>query len=410
MGAVHGDRRTPPASRRVRRLVAAVIVPMIAATVVALAILWPREATPTDPSGANDRRLGTVTAMQLRECAPDEVVETPTGIKVSRCGVVTVRITEGAEAGRTVETQVPDGPGAPTVDIGDDVVVLVLTDPADPSSQQYAISDHQRGVPLVWLTVLVAAAVIGFGRLRGAAALAGLAVTFAVVLLFVLPAIVAGQPPLLVAVVGSATIMFVVLYLTHGVSVRTSVAVLGTLASLVLTGVMAVLAMRVTHMTGYGSEDASTLGIFYQNVDLHGLLLAGIIIGSLGVLDDITVTQAETVAELAAANPAMSRRGLYRAATRVGRAHIASVVNTIVLAYAGASLPVLVLILGSGRGIAETLNSEFIAQEIVRSLVGTLGLVAAVPLTTALAALVTAGRSRKPVTDPTGETPPRPRP
>ncbi|MEO3779491.1 YibE/F family protein [Micromonospora sp. B11E3] len=410
MGAAHEHGDTRPASRRVRRIVAAVIAPMLVATVVALVALWPREATPTDPSGANDRRLGTVTALQVRECAPDEVVEAPSGLTVSRCGTVTVRITEGPEAGRTVQTSVPDGPGAPRVDVGDDVVVLVLTDPADPSSQQYTISDHQRGVPLAWLTVLVAVAVIGFGRLRGAAALAGLAVTFAVVLLFVLPAILAGQPPLLVAVVGSATIMFVVLYLTHGVSVRTSVAVLGTLASLVLTGVMAMLAMDLTHMTGYGSEDASTLGIFYQNVDLHGLLLAGIIIGSLGVLDDITVTQAETVAALAAANPAMSRIRLYRAATRVGRAHIASVVNTIVLAYAGASLPVLVLILGSGRGIADTLNSEFIAQEIVRSLVGTLGLVAAVPLTTALAALVTANPGPKPLAAPPRETPPRPRP
>ncbi|MFR9779488.1 YibE/F family protein [Micromonospora sp. MS34] len=409
-GHGHGHLHPPPASRRVRRVVAAVIVPMLVATVVMLVTLWPREPTPTDPSGANDRRLGTVTALQVRECAPDEVVETPSGVTVSRCGSVTVRLTEGTEAGRTVQTEVPSGPGSPRADVGDDVVVLALTDPADPSSRRYAISDHQRGVPLAWLAVLVAVAVIGFGRLRGAAALAGLAVTFAVLLLFVLPAIVAGQSPLLVAVVGSATIMFVVLYLTHGVSVRTSVAVLGTLASLVLTGAMAALAMDLTHLTGYGSEDASTLGIYYQDVDLHGLLLAGIIIGSLGVLDDITVTQAETVAELAAANPAMSRRQLYRAATRVGRAHIASVVNTIVLAYAGASLPVLVLLLGSGRGIEETLNSEFIAQEIVRSLVGTLGLVAAVPLTTALAALVTAGRARRPAAEAAGEPTPRPRP
>ncbi|MCG5436440.1 YibE/F family protein [Micromonospora sp. PSH25] len=384
----------------------AVIVPMMAATVVALVVLWPTDAIPTDRSGAEERRLGTVTAVQLRECAPEEVVQTPSGMTVSRCGTVEVRVTEGAEAGRSVQTSVPDGPGAPRVDVGDDVVVLVLTDPADPTSSQYTISDHQRGVPLIWLAVLVALAVIGFGRLRGAAALAGLAVTFAVVLLFILPAIVAGQPPLLVAVVGSATIMFVVLYLTHGVSVRTSVALLGTLVSLILTGVLAALAMSVTHLTGFGTEEASSLGIFYQNVDLHGLLLAGIIIGSLGVLDDITVTQAATVAELAAANPALSRRQLYLAATRVGRAHIASVVNTIILAYAGASLPVLVLILGSGRGVAQTLNSEFIAQEIVRSLVGTLGLVAAVPLTTGLAALVSA----HPAAVTTVTAPPRPRP
>jgi uncharacterized membrane protein len=183
------------------------------------------------------------------------------------------------------------------------------------------------------------------------------------------------------------------------------VAVLGTLASLVLTGVLGVSATAFTHLTGYGSEDATTLSMFQADVDLHGLLLAGIIIGSLGVLDDVTVTQAATVTELAHANPELTRLQLYRAATRVGRAHIASTVNTIVLAYAGASLPLLLLLTADSRGVGEIVTSEFLAQEIVRSIVATLGLIAAVPITTGLAALVTtAGRGRSTTDRPSRPT------
>jgi uncharacterized membrane protein len=384
-----GHRHTAPtaaqaAPRQVRLVVLVVLIPLMLATVVALVALWPRTRPPVDTSGQADRRTGTVTEVRERPCEPDEIVQTPTGITTSRCGTVTVRV-----VGQLVETALPDGPGAPTVEPGDDVVVLVLVDAEDPTLTGYTIVDHQRGFPLLWLAVLAAVAIVGFARWRGLAALVGLGVSFTVLLFFILPAIMAGRPPLLVAVAGAAAIMFAVLYLTHGVSVRTSVAVLGTLVSLALTGVLGSLTAAATHLTGYGSEEASTLALFFQNVDLHGLLLAGIIVGSLGVLDDVTVTQAATVAELAEANPNLSRLQLYRAAARVGRAHIASVVNTIVLAYAGASLPVLLLISAGGRGLGETLTSEFVAQEIVRSVVATIGLVAAVPITTALAALVT---------------------
>lgn len=380
------------APRRVRIAVAAVVVPLVVATVIAMLVLWPRNRPPADPAGTGDRHLGTVVAVHARECAPSEQVQTPTGIATTRCGTVDVRVADGVDADRIVSTEMPGGAGAPEVRPGDDVVLLLVSDPAEPGMptvSKYTVIDHQRGGSLLFLAVLGAVVIAAFGRWRGLAALAGLAVSFAVLLLFVLPAIAAGRSPLQVAVVGSACIMFVVLYLTHGISVRTSVAVLGTLASLTLTGALGMLSMRWTHMTGYGTEDAATLAMFFQAVDLHGLLLAGIVIGSLGVLDDITITQAATVTELARANPGMSRIQLYRAAARVGRAHLAAVVNTLVLAYAGASLPVLLLIVSAGRPIGETLNSEFIAQEIIRSIVATIGLVAAVPLTTALATVTT---------------------
>jgi uncharacterized membrane protein len=188
--------------------------------------------------------------------------------------------------------------------------------------------------------------------------------------------------------------MLTVLYLTHGFSISTSVAVVGTLVSLVLTGLMAALATTATRLTGIASEETAYLNVVYGQVDMRGLLLAGILIGCLGVLDDVTVTQAATVTELARANPSYGVGQLYEAATRVGRSHIASVVNTIVLAYAGASLPLLVLIAAGNQPLAQTLTNPLIAQEIVRAVVGTLGLVAAVPVTTMLAAL-----AARPLTD-----------
>ncbi|MFG1801785.1 YibE/F family protein [Micromonospora carbonacea] len=392
MGADH-NRPAPPTPPGVRRVLVATVVPLFVITVIAAVVLWPRDGGPEVDGGSPVPRYhGTVTRVVTEECPPQP--ETPEGggpgVADGPCGTVTVRVEQGPDAGRQVETPVPTGPGAPTVAVDDRIVLVKLTDPADPTASAYNIAEHQRGAPLIWLAVVFALAIVAFGRWRGVAALAGLAATFAILLTFVLPGIGAGGSPLPIAVVGSALIMFVVLYLTHGITAQTSVAVLGTLGSLVLTGLLGTLATAATHLTGYGSEDATTLSMFRGDVDLHGLLLAGIIIGSLGVLDDVTVTQAATVTELAHANPGLSRLQLYRAATRVGRAHIASTVNTIVLAYAGASLPLLLLLTADSRPVTEILTSEFLAQEIVRSAVATLGLIAAVPLTTGLAAVVTA--------------------
>ncbi|SBV28388.1 Uncharacterized membrane protein [Micromonospora krabiensis] len=393
-----------------RRILVATVVPLVLATVVATLLLWPWNAS--EPAGGSDvpRYHGTVTRVVSEPCPPAPEGAPGTGAP-GVCGTVGVRVEDGPAAGQQVEAPIPDGPGAPTVTVGDEIILVELTDPADPSASSWNIAEHQRGKPLMWLAVVFAAAIVAFGRWRGVAALAGLAASFAILLSFVLPGISAGRPPLLVAVVGAALIMFVVLYLTHGVTAQTSVAVLGTLGSLVLTGVLGTIATAATHLTGFGSEDATTLSMFQADVDLHGLLLAGIIIGSLGVLDDVTVTQAATVTELAHANPGLSRLQLYRAATRVGRAHIASTVNTIVLAYAGASLPLLLLLTADSRGAAQILTSEFLAQEIVRSAVATLGLIAAVPLTTALAALVTtAGRGGAADRDATPTAPTHPAP
>lgn len=182
--------------------------------------------------------------------------------------------------------------------------------------------------------------------------------------------------------------MLIALYMCHGLTARTSVAVLGTLVSLLLIGLLGSLFIGWAALTGNTDDNTGLIHGLYPDIDMSGLLLAGVIIGSLGVLDDVTVTQTSAVWELHEANPTLGRRALYRAAIRIGRDHIASVVNTLVLAYAGAALPLLLLFSIAQSSVADVANSELVAEEIVRTLVGSIGLVASVPVTTALAALV----------------------
>jgi uncharacterized membrane protein len=373
-----------------RRAAVAVLAATAVATVVALIWMWP-PAPKAPPSDGTQRYAGTVLSVTRVKCpdVPADVAAQAQALIGNACGTVTVRVTSGPDTGKQVTTQLPAGAGAPSVGPGDSVVLMYLAD-ADPD-QAYTITDQQRGSQLWMLAIAFVLATVAFGRWRGLSALAGLAVTFAVLLLFIVPAILAGSSPLLVAIVGSAAIMLAVLYMTHGVTITTSVAILGVTASLILTGVLAAVSVAAAHLTGVVSEDDLFLSSAYHNVNMQGLLLAAILVGSLGVLDDVAVTQAVTVAELARANPATRPMALYRSAMRVGRAHIASVINTIILAYAGSSLPVLLLIAANTQSLTNTLTSQFLAQEIVRSIVGTIGLIAAVPVTTALAAL-TAGR------------------
>jgi uncharacterized membrane protein len=372
----------------------AVIVPLALATVAALFWLWPAERVSSGEQTRLQQFTGSITKIELQPCPeppPDE--QAPPGEQrppdPATCGEATIALTTGPHAGRTITTSLPSGPGSQIFGEGDDVVLLYST--GQTIDERYQISDHDRSTPLWIFGAAFALAVIAFGRLRGLMALAGLAITFVVLLMFIIPAILGGEQPLLIAIVGASAIMLSVLYLTHGFTVTTSVAVVGTLASLTLTGVLSVLAIEAAHLTGLTDESSFYLDMSYQ-INTQGLLLASIIIGSLGVLDDVTVTQSVTVAELAHANPAYSFGQLYRAASRVGRAHIASVINTIILAYAGASLPLLLLISVGNEPLGTVLTNPVLTQEIVRSVVGTLGLISAVPITTALAALAATRR------------------
>ena len=376
----HGHGPAAPAGRRVRVLLAVLLVPCALAALVGLVVLRPT-GDPAATAGAPLQQpvRGQVTAVQTTDCSP--------GDGQGRCAALVVAMSDGPRAGRDLVQIVPLEPGTPRFTAGDPVVLgWSGGDPDDPGS--YQIVDFQRGGSLAWLAVLFSVAVLILGRWRGLAALGALVVSFAVLLLFVLPAILDGRSPLAVAVVGSGVIMFAVLYLTHGLSARTSTAVLGTLVSLALIGALGAGFTAAARLTGLDDQATALVASLGSGVDARGLLLAGMIIGALGVLDDVTVTQTSAVWELRRANPQLGARALFRSAMRIGRDHVASAVNTLVLAYAGASLPLLLLFSLSGRSLGEVATSQDVATEIVRTLVGSIGLVASVPVTTAVAALV----------------------
>ncbi|MEU6151181.1 YibE/F family protein [Actinosynnema sp. NPDC047251] len=404
-GHGHG-RHAEPASTPVRRLLLVLLLPLVLATVVGALVLYPfghDQATGTEAGLTQVPVRGEVTAATRGGCGPD--ADQP---GASGCVLVTVRMSDGDAAGREVRIPVPDVATSPTFAVGDAVVLSYAG--GDPGSgQSYQLADFQRGVPMLLLAVLFVAAVLLLGRWQGLAALGALALSFVVLVLFVLPSILAGEDPLTVAVVGAGLIMFVVLYLTHGVSARTSTAVLGTLASLVLIGVLGLAFSALTKLTGLDQDTANLVAALGHGIDTRGLLLAGTIIGALGVLDDVTVTQTSSVWELRRANPALGFRELYAAGSRIGRDHLSSVVNTLVMAYAGTALPLLLTFSLSGRDLGEILTAQNVAQEVVRTLVGSIGLVAAVPITTALAAFV-AIREPAPVTAPAREPEPEPEP
>jgi len=370
------------ASPQIRRALLIAVVPFIILTLIGLVILWPGEP-PGRLQGdfaSPDRAGATVTNVEEVEC------QSIPGQESFRCADVTARIDEGDEAGTDVSFETAETSQARLITVGDKI--LVGRSLNDPNEDRYFFLDYQRGVPLLALGILFAVVVIALSRLRGLAALVGLGVSLFILLAFVLPAILEGKSPIAVAAVGSAAIMFAALYMAHGINVRTTTAVLGTMVSLLLTCLLAAFFLDIVSFTGFGSEEAVFLQVSAAQVNLQGLIFAGVIIGTLGVLDDVTVTQASAVWEIHYANPRYSARQLYSSALRIGQDHIASTVNTLVLAYAGASLPLLILFTLADTPLTQTLTSEVVAQEIVRTLVGSIGLVASVPITTGLAALV----------------------
>ena len=365
----------------VNGMLLATVLPLLLATIVGLVVLWPDGHSLRPTSFGPPTRLinGTVEVDRAVACKGR-----PSGA-ASNCRVATVRLTQGPEKGTTVDLDLFEGPGQPRLQVGDPVV---LGRADDRGRVDYYFSDFQRRTPLLWLGLVFAVAVIAIGRIRGLAALIGLGLSFVLLIAFVLPAILEGENALLVAIVASSAIMFLLMYLAHGVNPKTTAALLGTLVSLALTGFLAVLFVGVARVANVNTEEASFLQNAASQVSLKGILLGGIIIGSLGVLNDVTVTQASAVWALREADPTAGARDLYRRAMAIGRDHIASTVDTLVLAYAGASLPLLLLFTLASRPIADVVTGSLVAEEIVRTLVGGVGLVASVPVTTGLAALV----------------------
>lgn len=267
---------------------------------------------------------------------------------------------------------------------GDEVVLSRLELPD--GEVLYNAVDHVRWPSLLMVFLSFVAAVIVVNRKKGLFSLLAMGFTFLILFVLVLPMILGGANPVLTALLGSAIIMPVSYYLSHGVSKKTHVAVLGTLASLVLTGVLASVFSEVSHLTGLASEEAAFLfSGGRESIDFQGLTLAGIIIALMGVLDDVCITQSSVVSQLKKANPKMSKRELFKRGMAVGMDHISSVVNTLIMVYAGASLPLLLLFMDGGQSWTQVLNYEVVAEEVLRTLVGSMGLVLAVPITTWLA-------------------------
>ena len=384
-GHGHGHGPVEPASGRVRVLLALILVPFALAALVGVTLTWPGdEPPPAADVGFGERPVqGAVTATSATSCS---VAGTGTG-QEPECVALTIALQDGEAPGTTIVLVLPDEPSTPSFTTGDRIVLAFTGgDPADPSS--YQVRDFQRGAPMLWLAGLFAVAVVLLGRWKGLASLASLGFSFGVLLVYVLPAILAGSDPVVVGVLGAGVIMFGTLYLSHGVSARTSTAVVGTLLSLGLIGLLGSAFSAATRLTGLGADTADLIAILDTGIDARGLLLAGVVIGALGVLDDVTVTQTSAVWELRRANPGLGSRALYTAALRIGRDHISSAVNTLALAYAGAALPVLLAFSVSGQSFGTLITAQDVAQEVVRTLVGSIGLVAAVPITTVIAAVV----------------------
>jgi uncharacterized membrane protein len=312
-----------------------------------------------------------------------------------RCQFLVVRLLEGPEAGKRFTWEDTVSLRTSRLSAGDEVVAGRPRNPQP--GFEYTVVDRQRKDPLLWLGILFAVAVLLLGRLRGVASLAGLAASIAVLLAFVVPAILDGRNPVAVALVGASAIAFLALYLSHGVNTRTTVALFGTLGGLAVTAVLAGVFQTVAQLTGFASEEASYLLASGARVNLRGLMLGGVIIGALGAIDDITVTQTSAINELHRANPSIGRFQLMRAGMRIGRDHVASTVNTLALAYAGASMPVLLLFVLSNQSLGAVANGEVIATEIFRTLVGSIGLIASVPITTLLATRFLARGDARPV-------------
>lgn len=304
------------------------------------------------------------------------------------CTSVLLHIDDGPDVGTTQRLQLGVGPGNPVVEVGDRLVVGRQVD-AVGATTFYAFADFQRTNGLLLLSGTFVALVLFVARWKGLGAIVGLISTWLVVTQFLVPAILDGKPAVAAAVVASAAIVFVVLYIAHGFNAKTTTAVIGTLMSLALVGVLSEMSVGLTNLTGLVSEESAFVQQFGgPDLNLISLLVAAFVVGSIGVLNDTTVTQASAVWEIHLAQPDRTIRELYLSGMRVGRDHIASTVYTLVLAYTGAALPLLIIFELSGRRTADVLTGEIVADEIVRTLVGAIGLIASVPITTALAAWV----------------------
>lgn len=413
------------ARRKANRILAAVLIPLTLLTLAAMAALWPSGSkeglTLANPYSAAPgvtfdtgriQRVVTESCTATASQSPQQGTQqspqqgtqqgTQQGSQQGTDGgsQCTFAFTEPDKGGNPVKVVInPDVAKSHGVDVGDNIRYLNLTNaqgaaaagpngPAAQGAPAYIFVDFVRTMPIILLAVLYALVVVAVARWRGLRALIGLVGAYFVLVSFMLPGLVEGKPPLLLALVGSTVIMIGVLYFAHGFSARTSTALLGTIFGLGITALLAAWATDAANLAGVGSHDAATLVNISGNISISGIILCGLIISGLGVLNDVTITQSSAVWELYELAPATSARKLFTSAMRIGRDHIASTVYTIAFAYAGAALPILIIVMLYNRPLGEALTSAELSEEVIRTLVGSIGLVLAIPVTTLIAVLV----------------------
>lgn len=384
------EARTLWASRAGRALVGSVGA-IFVFTVVALAVLWPRGDAAVGSDAAPPTFMATVAQVREEPCPGQDAASAGAATR-QQCR--TIQVDPAGDGRPPASIDLGPADGGLALEVGDRVrmsenpPVEGVPDDVDVAPYSLVGVDHTR-------SLLLAAALLGLLavvalRGRGLLALAGVALSLVLLISFLVPAILAGKPPVLVALVGALAVMFVTLVLTNGVGAQTLAGALGISLTLVLTTALGLIAVRGTGLDGTGSELSIVLAQAAEGVSLEGVLLAGMVIGGLGVLADTAVTQASAVMALRRANPSLPARGLYREAVQVGRDHLSATIHTLVLAYAGATLPLLLVLQAGGTSAADTVNQTDIAEPILATIIGCAGLIAAVPLATGLAAALVA--------------------
>jgi uncharacterized membrane protein len=356
------------ASRHTQLILGIVMAILVAATAVGAVLLWPHDVPAKQPWLDPSAALVTGSVVEI---VPDD----------GETGHLVVRLDDGS----TVE--IPGDPSAPLSEVQLGQRVQAMTLPGQPGA--YFI-DYERTAPMLALIAVFVAVVIAVARWKGVAALVGLVAALTIVWTFTLPALSIARNPLAVALVTASLVMFVVVYLAHGISVKTTTALIGTFLGIAVVAGLAWWAIPATSLTPLQDEVMGQLPSQFPGIDARGILLCGMVLAGVGVLNDVTITQASAVWELREAAPTASRWQVFGSAMRIGRDHIASTVYTIAFAYVGTALALLLLASRLDFTILQLLTFNTIAQEVIATLVASIALVAAIPLTTALAAWLAA--------------------
>jgi uncharacterized membrane protein len=391
--------------QRALRILIVVLIPLAIWTLVGLIVFWPGDISRhvnSDVAGYSVPGVSYPTARitAIKEISCEGLSGSTPGATDARCADVTSQLLEGEDKGKDVTVPITSAIYASGAKVGQ-VITLVRVPPSGDQPAQYQFSDFERSTPLLVMGLIFAAVVIVVARWRGFAALIGLGFAGFILVTFMFPALIAGSNPIMVGLIGSAAIMFVALYAAHGFSARTTTALVGTLFGLILIAVLGYVATKWSHLTGVAAEDDYVLAAAAPDLTLTSVVICGIIVAGLGILNDVTITQASAVWELA--DQGATHKHLFSRAMRIGRDHIASTVYTIAFATAGASLGVFLLIKINNRPLLDVLLTERFAAEVLSILVGAIGLVLAVPLTTAVGvAVVRASGSGRPLVRPAG--------